>query len=170
MRVARLLLVFALFFVPFLTTGCSTLATTGKVIVTPIAAVRDVVDVPLTATASFLNKGTDSTKESLGRPNASAGWGLGGPTAGFGIDFSYIVGKAIAYTIGGVDYIVCRSLFPNFPAGVNPMKKKEERWKDHLWPNLQGVWGGYKEDQSKEQKDPFKSGDPPEPPTPVNTQ
>lgn len=149
--------------------GCHTLATTGKVVVTPIAAVRDVVDVPFTGIASFLNHGADSTKESLGRPNASAGWGLGGPTAGFGIDFSYIVGKAIAYTFGGVDYIVCRSIFPNFPAGVSPFKKKDETWGSHLWPNIQGVWGGYKNEPARRDiTTPDKK--PKAPPTPANNQ
>lgn len=143
MRAIRMIFLIPLLAVVFLGAGCQAVGTGLKVVVTPVAVVRDVVDVPLTGIASFINTGAESTRSSLGRPSAGVGWGLGGPTAGVGLDLSYIVGKAFAYTIGGVDYILCRSLWPNPPQGVTPFKPRGESWGSHLFPNTETLWGNH---------------------------
>ena len=73
------------------------------------------------------------------------------PSGGYGvgveIDVTYPVGKFLGCVFGVVDYLPCRSFYPNFPEGVSPWKDTSDKWGEFLFPNTQALW---KEDYSKE--------------------
>ena len=129
-------------------TGC---ATTAKVIATPVAVVRDVVDLPLASIATGCKCLADIRG---GRPgpvesysgygwNSNGGWG---PGLGMSVDITGPFMRALQYIVGVPDYIVCRSLYPNFPKGASPWKKcgyfdgESETWGEFLFPNTGALW------------------------------
>lgn len=147
---------FKIIFIVMLLSVLSCASKPVQVVLTPLTVVRDVIDLPLASMATFFkNEG----EEYLDDPR---NWY---PTAeeivyGYkGIDiecFFYPIGCVI----GSVDYLTCRSLFPNFPRGVNPWKKTDrsenaypkkedtanlrttanQSWGDFLFPNTQAIW------------------------------
>jgi hypothetical protein len=121
--------------------GC----TTGKVIATPFTAVRDTVDLPVVSLTNFFAW----IARSSGGPSAYAGpsWSLrGGFNFGIGLNFASWIFWGFSGVTGSVDYIVCRSLYPNFPAGVSPWKKRGESFGSMLFPNTKALWKEGKKD------------------------
>ncbi len=131
----RFLFLFAVLIAPFLT-GC----TAVKVVATPITVVRDVVDAPLVT----LTNGTlfFAQQSSIAKaPSAGVGWSLSGPTFGVGYDISYFLFMGLTGIFGSVDYIVCRSLYPNFAAGISPWKRRDQSWGSLYFPCTRALWG-----------------------------
>ena len=122
--------------------SCAVLKTTGKVVVTPVTLARDVVDVPLVSTTNVFEFFADQTKIARA-PHAGVGWSWkGGFNFGIGYDVSHFLFKGLSWVFGGVDYLICRSIWPNFPAGVSPWRKPGESWGSLYFPNTRALWGG----------------------------
>ncbi len=120
--------------------GCAQMRTPGRVVATPLTVVRDVVDAPLVTLANLSETGARKTKPDSLMPSAGVGYGLGGPTAGISLNVTYYFLKGVSYLFGGVDYIIARSLYPNFPEGISPWKEKEEPWGSLYFPNTNALW------------------------------
>ncbi len=120
--------------------GCTTLQTTGKVIVTPLTVVRDTVDAPLVSTTNVFEYFAQQSKLAKA-PHAGVGWSVkGGFNFGIGYDISYLLFKGLSGIFGVVDYIPCRSVWPNFAKGISPWKQKEENWGSLYFPNTRALW------------------------------
>jgi hypothetical protein len=148
---ARLGLTLILLLVVF--TGCagnSTGATIGKAALTPLTVVRDVVDAPVVTVANSFEYFAEQSHLAKA-PTAGVGWSLqGGFNVGVGYDLSYIAFKGLSYIFGGVDYVVCRSLWPNYPNGITPWSKPGYHWGYLYFPNTRVLWG----DERPLQNDP----------------
>ncbi|MBI5154177.1 hypothetical protein HZA57_02985 [Candidatus Poribacteria bacterium] len=121
--------------------GCAGLVVTGKIVTTPFTLARDVVDAPLVATTNVFEFFADESRLAKA-PHAGAGWSLkGGFNLNIGYDFSWLLFKSLSGLFGCVDYLVCRSIWPNFPAGVNPWKQKGQSWGSLFFPNTRVLWG-----------------------------
>jgi len=130
-RIAFLLVIAAF------STGC----VVGKVAATPLVFVRDVVDVPLVSVTNVFETWADrSDPWAAPTPGVSWHWN-GGFNAGIGYSLGFFVFKGMSWIFGGVDYVVCRSLYPNFPAGVSPWKKEGKGWGSLYFPGTKAVWG-----------------------------
>ena len=57
-----------------------------------------------------------------------------------GYDTSWAVFKTVSLLLGSVDYLVCRLLYPNFPAGASPWVEEDEGWGELYFPNTRAVW------------------------------
>ncbi|MEQ8821622.1 MAG: hypothetical protein RLY93_15410 [Sumerlaeia bacterium] len=124
-----------------LLSGCAAMKTTGRVVATPVTGVRDVVDAPLVSVTNVFAFWAERANPTP-QPGAGAGWSWkGGFNFGVGVDFSYYVFWAASGLFGGVDYLVCRSIWPNFPAGISPWKERAEPWGNLYFPNTRALWG-----------------------------
>jgi hypothetical protein len=122
----------------FLLAGCAT--TTGKVIASPFTGVRDVVDAPFVTVTNVFEYWADRTSP-IPQPGASAGWNWkGGFNFGLGVNLTYYFVKPMSLLFGSVDYVVCRSLYPNWPKGVSPWLKPGEEWGSMYFPNTKAIW------------------------------
>lgn len=123
--------------------GCAKrgpLDTTVRVIATPVCVARDVVDVPLVSLTNAFNIWAEKSNRDP-TPRAGVGWTLRGginPYAGW--DLSYVTFKVISGFFGGIDYVVCRSIYPNFPKGVSPWLRSGESWWSMYFPNTRALW------------------------------
>ncbi|MDX2175543.1 MAG: hypothetical protein SF028_03625 [Candidatus Sumerlaeia bacterium] len=119
--------------------GCS--HTAGRIALTPVTVVRDVVDAPVVTVTNVFEYFADQSR--LARaPSAGAGWSLfGGFNLGIGYDFSWLLFKGLSGVFGSVDYLVCRSLWPNWPAGVSPWLSEGQGWGSLYFPNTRVLWG-----------------------------
>ena len=131
-----------------LCTGC---ATTARVIATPVAVARDVVDLPLASIASGCKYMADLRGGRPGPVESHSGYGWTsnngwGPGLGVSADITGPFMRAMQYVFGVPDYLICRSLYPDFPKGVSPWKKFEyfdresETWGEFLFPNTGALW------------------------------
>jgi hypothetical protein len=129
--------------------GCASWPTPMKVIATPVAVVRDIVDIPFASTATFFNYLGDATKQDTGRTHSNSGYGWtrsgGSWNPGFGLgastDITSPFAKLMAGVLGAPDYLACRS-FCGSAKGKSPWKKYEEdqTWKEFLFPNMNSLW------------------------------
>lgn len=118
--------------------GC---ATGGRIALTPVTVARDVVDAPVVTVTNVFEYFADQTR--LARaPSANAGWSWnGGFNFGIGYDFSWLLFKALSGTLGSADYLVCRSIWPNYPSGVSPWLSEGQGWGSLYFPNTRVLWG-----------------------------
>lgn len=126
------------------TPACST---TTKVVVTPLTVVRDVVDAPVTSLANVFEFWADRS-DPTPTPGVGVGVGPGGVTPGIGINLGYYVWKPLSWIFGGVDYLVCRSLYPCFPTGISPWKEREDSIGSLYFPNTRYLWRDAGEDSA----------------------
>lgn len=119
--------------------------TAAKIAITPIVVVRDVVDVPLMTVANVFEYFADQSHLAKA-PSVNGGYNIFGGNffAGIGYDFSYVVWKALSLTIGSVDYLICRSIWPNFAKGISPWNKAGYGWGDLYFANTRILWGDLK--------------------------
>ncbi len=132
-----------------LSSGC----TTGKVLVTPLTVVRDTVDFPLVTVTNFFAW----IARSSGPPGAFAGpsWSWrGGFDFGIGLNLASWVFWTLSGAVGAVDYVVCRSFYPNFPYGVSPWTKRGQSLWSLYYCNTRALW----------KKKPAEAPPPPPPP------
>jgi hypothetical protein len=115
--------------------GCAGL----KVAAAPLTVVRDVVDAPLVSVTNAFEYFADNTRPAK-TPHAGVGWSLSGPSLGIGYDISHFLFKGASGIFGAVDYVVCRSVWPNFPEGVSPWKKEEQSWGDLYFPSTKALF------------------------------
>ena len=135
--------------IAILSIGCTALQTTGKVIVTPLTVVRDTVDAPLVSTTNVFEYFAQQSKIAKA-PHAGVGWSVkGGFNFGIGYDISHLLFKGLSGIFGVVDYIPCRSIWPNFAKGISPWKQKEESWGSLYFPNTRALWSDSSSDQSE---------------------
>ena len=135
-----------------LSSGCASMPKPVKVIATPVAIVRDVVDVPLATTATFFNYLSDASKDRTGEIESNSGYGWtrsGGQwNSGFGlgasVDITSPVSKLLSRVIGASDYVLCRS-FVDSVDGRSSIKGRHESWRDFLFPNMDALWGKQEE-------------------------
>lgn len=133
------------FMVVVISTGCSTyqLNTTGKAILTPLTVVRDVVDAPVVSLTNGCEYIADQSHAAKA-PNANVGWNLkSGFNFNIGYDVSWLLFKSLSGVCGAVDYIVCRSIWPNFAYGVSPWLKEDMAWGDLYFPSTRVLWDDY---------------------------
>lgn len=119
--------------------GCAELKTTGKVVATPLTVVRDTVDAPLVSITNVFEFFADHTKIAK-TPHAGVGVGLGGISPYIGYDLSFFLFKGLSYALGSVDYIIGRSLWPNWPKGVSPWLEDGGNWGDLYYPSTRELW------------------------------
>ena len=114
----------------------------AKIALTPVVVVRDVVDAPLVTVANVFEFFADQSHLAKA-PTAGGGYNIFGGNfyANIGYDFSYILWKSVSIVVGGVDYIICRSLWPNWPKGLSPWVKKGYGWGDLYFSNTRILWG-----------------------------
>ncbi len=118
---------------------CSCSSTTGRVALTPLTGARDLVDVPLvtlTNVFEFWAGRSDPTPT----PSVGVGVSTGGVSPFAGIGLGYYVFKPISWILGGVDYVVCRSLWPNWPRGISPWVKEGHGWGTLYFPSSRTLW------------------------------
>jgi uncharacterized membrane protein (GlpM family) len=120
-------------------TGCAQVKTAGKVVVTPLTVVRDVVDVPLVSLTNVFELWADRTVPA-DAPRAGISAGIWGISPYIGYDLSHYFFKGMSWILGAVDYIPCRSIWPNFPKGISPWLKEGEPWGSLYWPNTRTLW------------------------------
>ena len=114
--------------------GC----TTVKVIATPVTVVRDVVDVPVASLANLFEHWSNQIKP--GPPNVGVGVGAGGVHPTLGLNVGYYLFKPLSWILGGVDYLVCRSLYPCWPNGISPWLGTEDSLGSLYFPNTRYLW------------------------------
>lgn len=125
----------------WLFSGCAVLQTSGKVLVTPLTVTRDVVDAPLVSITNGFEYFADQTKAAKS-PHAGVGWSWkGGFNFGIGYDISHYLFKSLSGLFGVIDYIPCRSIWPNFARGVNPWRQEKQTWGSLYFPNTRVLWG-----------------------------
>ena len=74
-------------------------------------------------------------------PHAGVGWSLkGGLNPHIGYNVSHFLFKGLSWTFGGVDYLICRSIWPNYPKGISPWRKKDQKWGSLYFPNTRELW------------------------------
>ncbi len=116
--------------------GCAAV----KGAITPFAVVRDVVDAPLVSATNGFQYFADRTKIE-NAPRAGVGWSWpAGFGLGIGYDISHFLWVGCSYLFGGVDYAVCRSLYPNWAAGISPWIRPGGGWGDLYFPNTRALW------------------------------
>jgi hypothetical protein len=95
----------------------------GKIAATPIVFVRDVVDAPLVSLTNVFETWADRS-DPWAAPTPGVGWTWnGGFNAGIAYPLGFFVFKGLSGVFGSVDYIVCRSLYPNFAFGTKPVER-----------------------------------------------
>lgn len=112
--------------------------TAGRVVLTPVTAVRDVVDAPLVTLTNAFEDWADAS--GAPRPNAGVGVGTGGIQPFLGISLGYVLWKPLSWLFGGVDYVVGRSIWPDFPYGVSPWRAEGETWGSLYFPSTKALW------------------------------
>jgi hypothetical protein len=135
----------------------------GKIAATPIVFVRDVVDAPLVSLTNVFETWADRS-DPWAAPTPGVGWTWnGGFNAGIAYPLGFFVFKGLSGVFGSVDYIVCRSLYPNFASGLSPWKGAEQSWGDLYFPGTRAVWGDHPPDTTWEddEKAPPDSSPPP---------
>lgn len=136
--ICRLLMLLPL---AFILTGCSNIPTAGQVVLTPLTVVRDTVDAPLVSLTNVFETFA-SWSNPKQAPNPWVGWDFrNGFNFGIGYGLGWAFFKGLSGIVGGVDYLICRSLYPAWPAGISPWKKKEQSWGDLYFPNTRALWG-----------------------------
>lgn len=137
--------------------GCASMKTAGKAAATPLTVARDAVDAPVASVANVFEFFARQTRPAKA-PSAGIGVGLGGVSPFVGYDMSFFVFKGVSWIVGGADYVVCRSVWPNHPRGLSPWLKKGQSWGDLYFVNTRALWGeapkGYaaKEEGEKEKE------------------
>jgi len=143
-RMIRHALILMVLVVGAMSTGCakpSTERTIGRVVLTPVTGARDIVDVPLVSITNVFNVWAQRTNPNP-VPGAGVGWTLrGGVSPYAGIDLSHYVFLTLTAVFGSVDYILCRSIYPNPPKGISPWKRRDESWGHLYFPNTRALWG-----------------------------
>ncbi len=122
----------------------------GKVALTPLTGVRDIVDAPLVSITNVFQFWADKSNPTP-VPGANVGWTLqGGFNAGLGLSVAYYAFQGVSWVIGGVDYVVCRSVWPNFAGGVSPWRQEDQTWGSLYFPSTKALWndddGGVEEE------------------------
>ena len=112
--------------------------TAGRVALTPLTAVRDVVDAPLVSLTNVFEDWADSSGPP--KPNVGVGVGSGGVNPSLGINLGYVLWKPLSWIFGGVDYIIGRSIWPNFPAGISPWRGEKQTWGSLYFPSTRTLW------------------------------
>ena len=104
--------------------GCANMPTAGKIALTPVTITIDSVDAVAASGAVVFEAIAKSSEWRAGQTNYYHGYNsYGGFGTGTEIDVTYPVSKIVSWTFGGVDYVFCRSFYPNYPKGVSPWKK-----------------------------------------------
>lgn len=120
--------------------GCAAMKTTGKVVATPLTVVRDVVDAPLAGVTNLSENFARNTRPAKS-PHVNVGWSIfSGFNPSIGYDISHYFFKGTSYLFGGVDYLICRSIWPDYPEGVSPWKEPEDTWGSLFFPNTKALW------------------------------
>ncbi len=120
--------------------GCAGWKAVGKGMATPLTVVRDVVDAPVVSLTNAFEHFADKTSPAP-TPHAGVGYSLGGGfNFGIGLDVSHFFFKGISWIFGGVDYLACRSITPNFPKGVSPWLQEDQTWGDLYFPNTKALY------------------------------
>lgn len=120
--------------------GCASAPTPVKAGLTPLTVVRDLVDVPLVSVTNAFEFFADNTRPAR-TPHAGVGWSWrGGINFGIGYDLSHYLFRGLSWTFGAIDYIPCRSLYPNWPNGVSPWRGEGESWGSLYFPNTNALW------------------------------
>jgi len=135
--------------------SCASWPKAVKVVATPVAAVRDIVDIPFASGATFFNYLADNTGSSFGRTSSQSGYGWDsssgwGPRLGMSIDVTSPSCRLFSYVLAAPDYLISRS-FCGSLKGKSPFKKSEEinifgrevetqTWGEFLFPNLNELW------------------------------
>lgn len=146
--VARMVLVLLLGAAAIFSSGCTGKAwgKVGRGAATPVVVVRDVVDAPLVSISSVSLMWAKKF-DPFQPPQPGVSWN---PWSGFGVGIGYGLGwfvfNGVGYTVGGVDYVVCRSLYPNWPDGLTPWKRKDQEWGDLYFPGTRALWGDHPPD------------------------
>jgi len=121
-----------------LLSGC--VSTPGRVVLTPLTVVRDVVDAPLVSLTNVFEVWADRA-DPVPQASAGVGIGSGGISPQIGLNFTFWIAKPLSWIFGGVDYLVSRSLWPNWPRGISPWKEDgDDTWGSLYFPSTRTLW------------------------------
>jgi hypothetical protein len=121
--------------------GCARIDPVTDVVATPLTVVRDVVDVPHVALANAFEQGARKTKPEAYLTGPRDWEWRNNPGTQIPRDIVYGVCRGLSLGIGAIDYVVCRSIYPNFPRGVSPWVPEEQLWtKEMFFPNARALW------------------------------
>ena len=140
----------------FCLVGCAQMKTTGKVIATPFTVVRDTIDVPLVTLTNVFETWADRTQPAAA-PHVGVGGSLWGISPYFGYDLSHYFFRGVSWTLGAIDYVPCRTLWPNYAKGISPWLKEGETWGSLYYPDTRALW----------RKEPIEPAAPPPEPAPT---
>lgn len=126
-----------------ISSGCASMPSADRIARTaliPAAVARDTVDMPLAFMTNFCDAIGETGMKNTGETSTYSGWsskkGFG---IGIGVNVTGPAGKALGWGFAGVDYILCRSVVPNFPYGISPYIDKEQDLKDLFFPNMRAL-------------------------------
>jgi hypothetical protein len=116
-----------------LVSGCATWPTPVKVVATPVAVVRDVVDLPFATMGTGCKYVARATRPNLGRGHTDF-------RTGASVDITSPFFYLLAYSFGVPDYVISRSFVGGWK-GVSPFKKGYDDWGEFYFPNTRELWG-----------------------------
>ena len=119
--------------------GCASMPTPMKVALTPIAVVRDVLDVPITLAATGIDNYSNINRQRKDCNLVANMFQYKGFKEKEDLDLCQFSAELITDFIGSADYLACRSFAPG-PEGKSPWKNDDKTWKEHLFPNMKAIW------------------------------
>ncbi len=120
-------------------TACANLSAPSKVALTPLTVVRDIVDVPFVSLANVFESWAESSSKTP-QPSVGVGVGSGGIKPHLGINLGYYVFKPFSWIFGGIDYVLGRSLWPQWPTGISPWKRPQDSVGSLYFPSTRELW------------------------------
>lgn len=119
--------------------ACANLPAPAKAVITPLTVVRDLVDVPFASLANVFEYWAEGSHKEP-KPHVGVGVGSGGVKPHLGINLGYWGFKPFSWLFGGIDYVLCRSLWPDWPTGISPWKRPQDSKGSIYWPNTRELW------------------------------
>lgn len=120
--------------------GCATLPPAGKAALTPFAVIRDAVDTPLFTIANIFESGANAIDRAPDNRLQRAWSGPIDYVIYWTLEIPALLCELVGTVFGVPDYILCRSIYPNFPRGAKVWVRGKEPWGPLYFPNTRALW------------------------------
>ena len=124
-----------------LCSGCETIPTVAKVAATPVAIVRDILDIPLTATATGLDYFSNVNRQRKDCKLEQNMFQYRSLTGKQEFNLCEFGAELSADIVGGIDYCLFR-----WPSEKRPWKANSDTLGEHLFPTTEYIWAERWED------------------------